>query len=257
LHNARKYAKMLVNGFQFCSRRYAVRKFLIREAHLYEIEDIKAFYRRNPDPHVMLRNDSAIEEAINEGVFLIALDLSKEEGDRIFAASAVYTVRCAEADGTSLVLKEAGGSNVHLDYRGFGVHKIFHCIRGLHEHFLDTGGFSTYFGAIITPNNPSEKNIRRMGFEVWENPPGSLVEIRNAYCDNGQKINFYKLPAASLPTMARTLIADSVRGSLTKSSNGDYETVELELRVELFKRYKSLLEKVASNDLSSLINQEK
>lgn len=153
-----------------------MRRFIIREAVHLDYSDIRKFYETNPDEHVMLRSEEAVRRAIDEGVFFLALDLSKTDGDRIFAASAVYTVTAQLATGGTVVLKESGGSNVNKQYRGFGVHEVFHWARALHKFILDRGGFDVYFGAIIHPNEPSQKNLLRNGFVEWTDPPPMLTD---------------------------------------------------------------------------------
>jgi hypothetical protein len=175
-----------------------MKRFIVREANLFEFEDVRAFYKANPDEHVMLRAEEVVKAAISEGVFFIALDTEKEDSSRIFAASAVYSVPVRDEGGKIIILKEAGGSLVNPNYRGLSVHKIFHCARVLHEFILDRGGFAEYFGAIICPNDPSVANINQAGLEPWHDPPASLVAERAPYAKEGQEIKFFRFPEKAI-----------------------------------------------------------
>ncbi|MDQ0466567.1 hypothetical protein QO010_004362 [Caulobacter ginsengisoli] len=231
-----------------------VRRFLIREATIAEFDDLREFYERNPDEHVMFRHDDAVKKAISDGIFLIAIDTSLEDGDRIFGASAVYTVNAQRDSGGTIVLKEAGGSNVKKDYRGFGVHKVFHWARSLHKFILDRGGFEVYFGAIICPNDPSEANIAKAHFLPWDDPPSSLVTERQAYADpeNGQSVKFYRLPKEALVEHAKQLLMQDKREILERRVNDTVEQVETHLMLETLRSYRRIVENLSQGDLGAL-----
>ncbi len=80
-----------------------MKRFIVREANLFEFEDVRAFYKANPDEHVMLRAEEVVKAAISEGVFFIALDTEKEDSSRIFAASAVYSVPVRDEGGKIII----------------------------------------------------------------------------------------------------------------------------------------------------------
>ena len=43
-----------------------MKRFIVREANLFEFEDVRAFYKANPDEHVMLRAEEVVKAAISE-----------------------------------------------------------------------------------------------------------------------------------------------------------------------------------------------
>ncbi len=231
-----------------------MRRFLIREATIAEFDELREFYEKNPDEHVMFRHDNAVKKAINDGVFLIAIDTSLEDGERIFGASAVYTVSAQRDTGGTITLKEAGGSNVKKDYRGFGVHKVFHWARSLHKFILDRGGFETYFGAIICPNPPSEANIVKAGFLPWDDVPASLVAERQSYADPaaGQSVQFYSLRKEALVEHAKCLLMQDKRELLERRTEAGVEQVETHLMLETLKSYRRIIEDLSQGNLGAL-----
>jgi hypothetical protein len=232
--------------------RIAVKRFIIREALLTDYDDIVAFYEENPDPHVMLRGEPAVRSAIRNGTFFLAIDNEATNAGRIFAVSAVYDVASALDGGGTIRLKEAGGSSVKAEYRGFHIHRIFHAARSLHEFILDRGGFDEYFGAIIIPNDPSVKNIGLMGFEPWANPPRALVDERLAYATPPAEVAFFRLGIQALPLHAELLLNYLSIGHVSRVSpeSGELEQVELVLSIETIKRYKPQVLKIAAGELS-------
>jgi hypothetical protein len=58
-----------------------MKRFIVREANLFEFDDVRAFYEANPNEHVMLRAESVVRAAISDGVFFIALDTEKEDSN--------------------------------------------------------------------------------------------------------------------------------------------------------------------------------
>lgn len=226
-------------------------RLLIREAHLYELEDIRQFYKENHDPHVMLRTDADVKNAIDEGVFFLALDVDQTDGSRIVGASAVYTVEVPDDQGKPVVLKESGGSLVASTYRGYGLHKLFHSARALHKYLLDYRGFDHYFGAIICPNPNSEKNIVKAGFEAWADPPASLVSSRAGYADADQTIKFFRLPIEALSQHAKNLLEFEETGSVTHSKTG--EIAKLDMPIQLLRLYRVIVAKMANGDPKTVL----
>ena len=223
-----------------------MKRLIIREALASDYDDIVCFYREHPDLHVMLRDEATVRRAIENGTFFLAIDTEATNSGRICGASAVYDVIATLATGGSVLLKEAGGSNVKVDYRGFGIHKIFHAARSLHEFILDRGGFEHYFGAIILPNEPSVKNIQRMGFQAWPDPPTGLVQDRAHYAQSEEGIAYFRLLAEELPRHAEILLAYDSRGHVSRVNpeTDELEQVELILSIETIKRYKPLIEAI-------------
>lgn len=227
-------------------------RFVIREALQTDLDDIVTFYQEFPDSHVMLRTEAAVRTAIRNGTFFLGIDTSATNAGRIFAASAVYDVEAILIGGGTMTLKEAGGSNVKEDRRGFGIHQIMHAARAMHEFILDRGGFHEYFGAIIVPNDPSVKNIMRMGFEKWQDVPPSLRAEREPYVGEGNNLEFYRLLPQSLPLHAKKLIETASR-SLVENRHGELKQVELVLDIETVRKYMPILERVADNDISEIL----
>lgn len=231
-----------------------MKRIVIREANLYEYDEIRAFYEKNPDPHVMPRPEDVMKLAIADGVFLIGLDTDiLVDGERIFAVSSVYNVPARDRGKAPMLLKEAGGSLVNQKYRGYSVHKVLHCARILHMFILDRGGFDQYFGAIVCPNPASVSNIEKAGFVPWSDPPESLVADRAPFAKEGQTIQFYRFPEASLQKTAADLLTFANRGRLSRDNNdGQFEECQLVLDLQLLKWYRPILEKLAVGDLSAL-----
>lgn len=228
-----------------------MRRFIIQEATFTEFDSLRQFYIDNPDEHVMFRDDKAVKQAIDEGVFLIAQDTGRPLDDRIFAASAVYTVGAVDGAGSELTLKEAGGSNVAEAYRGFGVHKVFHWARSLHKFITEPDGFDHYFGAIICPNPASEANIAKAGFKPWGQPPQSLIDDRAPYAKDGQHISYFRLPYTAIQHHAQSLLMVANRGLLErKGPNGELEQVELLLNLESLNYFRPTLERAANGDFA-------
>ena len=136
------------------------------------------------------------------------------------------------------------------DYRGFGIHPIFHSARVLHKFILEGEAFAPYFGAIICPNAPSERNIAKAGFEGWENPPKALVTERAPYAGDDQKIQYYRFPKARLVDHAQLLLGQEARGLLERRVGENLEQVETHLVLETLKRYRAILVRLAAGDLS-------
>ncbi|MEQ1754684.1 MAG: hypothetical protein ABL973_11185 [Micropepsaceae bacterium] len=219
---------------------------------MFEYDDIRRFYEENPDEHVMFRGEEVVKRAISSGVFFLALDTDKDSTNRIFGASAVYDVPCQDDKGGSLLLKEAGGSLVAPSYRGFGIHKVFHHLRMLHEQVLDKNGCDAHFGAIICPNKESESNILKAGFEPWHEVPAALVNERAPFAKEGQEIRFFKFNKDNIVQQAALLLKAEYRGNVSRDYNGSNEAVPLVLDVELLKHYRPVIEQLARGDLSAL-----
>lgn len=231
-----------------CSRR-----FVVREAALHEFDDIRKFYEKYPDPHVMLRSEDAVKHAIREGIFVLAIDTSKSDEDRIFGASAVYTIYADRDSGSKIALKEAGSSNVVKEYRGFRLHPIFHWSRALHEFLLDRNGFETYFGAIISPNEISEKNIKKACFTEWASPPPSLVRERMPLAPENHEIKYYRLDPKELVNHAKWLLTAEARGVVSRDlEDGTHETVPITLDLQVLRRYRKALQQLADGDTTTL-----
>ena len=47
-----------------------MRRIIVREANLYEFDDVRAFYKANPDEHVMLRAEEVVKAAFQTASFL-------------------------------------------------------------------------------------------------------------------------------------------------------------------------------------------
>jgi hypothetical protein len=223
-----------------------MKRLIIREALPTDYDDIVCFYQENPDQHVMLRDEQAVRGAIGNGTFFLAIDTEATNSGRICGAGAVYDVIATLGTGGSVILKEAGGSNVKEAYRGFGIHKIFHAARALHEYILDRGGFEHYFGAIVMPNDPSVKNIRKFGFQPWPDPPLSLVIERLPYAQSEEGIAYFRLFEEQLHTHADYLLKLDALGHISRKhpETGALEQVELILSIETIKRYKPILEAI-------------
>ena len=220
-----------------------MKRILIREAHLYEFDDIRRFYECYPDDHVMLRAPDVVNAAISGGGFFLAIDTSLSEEDRIIGASAGYSISAQLEHGGSVTLKEAGGSLVIEPYRGFGIHKVFHYCRSLHHFILDRYGFKEYFGAIVCPNDQSVSNIKKMGFDEWDTPPQSLVDARLPYAkEDGQEIKYFKFPMESLKNHAENIIQLHRRGLLENMRTS--EQAEMIISVETIKRYNKVLQDI-------------
>ncbi|MGD0144061.1 MAG: hypothetical protein ABSC92_12950 [Rhizomicrobium sp.] len=230
-----------------------MKRVVIREANLYEYDDIWKFYQKNPDDHVMIRAEEAVKSAIADGVFFMALDTDIiSDGDRIFAVSAVYSKPYLVEGGGTVLLKEAGGSLVHPGYRGYSIHKIFHCARVLHEFILDRGGFAEYFGAIICPNDPSVSNIERAGFVPWTNPPAALCAERAPFAKEGQEIRFFRFPIEALPALAEQLLRAADQGKIVKAEGDKIEEWQLVVDLQLLRWYRPILEGLAKRDFNVL-----
>jgi len=228
-------------------------RLIIREATAADYDDIVAFYRENPDEHVMLRDEQAVRQAITNGTFFLAIDTEAFNSGRICAASAVYDVQSTLDTGGSILLKEAGGSLVKQSMRGLGLHKVFHAARGLHEYILDRHGFELYFGAIILPNEASVRNIRAMGFEPWENPPHKLVEERSVYAIGEEGIGYFRLRPTALQAHAKHLLAVQNRGIVEgKDASGGVVQFEIILSIETLKRYRPIIEQIALGEYDHL-----
>ena len=221
-------------------------RLIIREASLHELEDIRRFYQDNHDPHVMFRADPDVKSAIDDGVFFLAIDVCKPDDKRIVGASAVYSVVVKDAAGNEIILKESGGSLVSPEYRGYGLHKIFHSARALHKFVFDRGGFDHYFGAILCPNPASEKNILKAGFTPWDNPPAGLVAAREPYEVDGMKVRYFELKPAALSDHAKNLLESAEIGSVTHAKTA--LIAKLDLPIQLLRHYRLLVEKLANGD---------
>ena len=230
-----------------------MRRVVIREAISTDYDDIVTFYQEYPDDHVMLRTKEAVHNAITKGYFFLGIDLDATNSGRICAASAVYEIEAYSPTGGTLSLREAGGSNVKKEARGFGIHKIMHAARALHTNIFDRGGFHEYFGAILVPNPASVKNILRMGFEEWSDVPAALRADREEYVGQDQSLSFYRFPMSSLQIMARAMLNAYECPVLECRSNETLIQVELVLDVEVTKKYIEIVRAFSAGDLSEYI----
>jgi hypothetical protein len=222
-------------------------RFLFREASQHEFSEIRQFYLRNPDDHVMFRAEPDVRKAIADGVFFLALDVTRSEGDRIVGASAVYTIAAPDSSGPKRLLMESGGSRVADEYKGFGLHKLFHAARALHKFINDRKGFDRYFAAIICPNDPSVRNCGTMGFTPWEDPPVSLVTAREQFAKAGQQVRYFQLSQPALVKHAQRLLECDVVGSLTNDRTG--AICKLEMAIQLLRLNRLTVQLIANGDL--------
>jgi len=232
-------------------------RVVIREAIPTDYEDIEIYYREHPDPHVMLRSPEAVWRAIRSGVFFLAIDPAGKNSGRICGASAVYDIETAMLGGGAASLREAGGSNIKREARGFGIHKIFHAARALHTFALDAGGFHEYFGAILTPNIESERNIVLMGFEEWSDVPPALRLNREKFIRDDGGIKFFKLSTGALPQIARKMLEFYNKPILERRINGNLEQIDLVLDIEITKRYIDIVKLISDGDVSYFRDKER
>lgn len=245
-----RFCVCCVEGVIYGGREMHMKRIVIREAIPTDYSDIVTFYREHPDEHVMLRTPEAVTRAIENGVFFLAIDTEATNSGRICAASAVYDIEATLPSGGAISLKEAGGSNVRQEMRGFAIHKILHAARALHTYITDARGFHEYFGAIIVPNESSVKNIVRMGFVDWLDVPRSLRNERDSFATEGRKIRFFKFIPESLVASAQLILTFYNCSLLERRIDGQLEQVELVMDLELIRRYLPLLTTIADGDVS-------
>ncbi|MEO0875967.1 MAG: hypothetical protein AAFY48_15330 [Bacteroidota bacterium] len=234
---------MMPNGYTSAQRR-----FILREAELFEFEDVRRFYEENQDPLVAERPSEVIRAALHDGSIIIAIDTQEDDDrKRIFGASAAYTRVVNLPTGGRAVLKEAGSSLIKKSHRGYGLHKVFHWLRSLHEHILDKGGFEEYFSAVRAPNPISERSLIRTGFEPWESAPPHLMELKQSALpdDSDATIEIFRLPLEALQTHAKELLAFELEHVASKNGNGDTDAVEVYLAVQILERYRPVVQAIA------------
>lgn len=227
-------------------------RFILREANLYEYDDIKKFYDNNRDSHVMIRAEETIKCSINDGLFFIALDTSRTDGDRIFGASSIYSISIRDDNGKSIILKEAGGTLLSLEYRYFSIHKMFLCARILHEHILDRGGFSELFVSIRCPNPASESNVQKAGFVEWTDAPQQLRAERNLHLEEGQSIKLFRFQIECLSGLAKEMLFYVNRGKVSRQTEEGYQEQQIVFDLQLCKLYRPILERLSHGDMTVL-----
>ena len=233
-----------------------MKRFIIREAELYEFKDVRRFYEEFAHEKVAERPQDVIRQTIEDGSLIVAIDTSLNESERIFGCSAAYTLEASLESGGSVTLKEAGSTLIRESHRSFGIHKVFHWARSLHEHILDRGGFDTYFSSIRCPNERSERSMARVGFEVWDNPPKSIREKkeRNFVAKAGEYLQFYRLPRHVLREHARELLTIEHDRHVARIIDGKDEIVELHFALQLTERYRHILQDIVDNGVETALD---
>jgi hypothetical protein len=225
-----------------------LRRFIIREADRFDFDEIKKFLRDNSDDHIRQRADEDLKKAISDGIFLLAIETNKNPNNKyIFGVSTVFSIEVLDDSNKSVILKEAGSSLITEEYRGFGIHKIFHSIRILHEYITDKGGFTEYFCSIRVPNERSVENALKSGFQKWEDAPQFLQLDRNSSLRADQKIEFYRFnPDENIAKHAESILFHDEWHTMERADKitGAVECVEIHLSVELNKKYRPLLQAI-------------
>lgn len=229
-----------------------MRRFIVREAELFEFEAVRAFYRDNAHSKVAERPKEIIEQALRDGNILVAIDTAENGRNRYIGASAAYTVVESLESGGRTTLKEAGSSLIKDTHRGFGIHKIFHWGRSLHEHILDCGGFEHYFCSIRCPNPESEGSALKTGFTEWTSPPTSLVSRKSMNLPKSEEMKFFRLPASALQVHAQRILEQELCHTVTRR-NGTKEVVELTMALQILERYRSIVTEIAEKGAKTVL----
>lgn len=223
------------------------RRFILREAELYEYEDVRRFYEDNYDEKVAERPGDVIRGALKDGAIVVAIDTAEGDHNRIFGASAAYSKTTQLSSGGTISLKEAGSTLIKETHRSFGLHKVFHWVRSLHEFILDRGGFQIYFSSVRVPNERSERSMLRAGFEQWSEAPKALFDEKTNALPQGasDRIELYRLPISALQEHAQNLLALEHERVVHRTKDEKDETIEITLAVQILERYRSVVKNIA------------
>lgn len=139
---------------------------------------------------------------------------------------------------------QAGMSRVSNSVGGFGINQIFHYVRAVHAHIIDST-FLAYFAAIEASNNRSIENAKSVGFQEWINPPPQLQY--QAITQSDKNLIFFQLPVEHIYQFAQWLLdkGDKIQLSRINRSTKEEETISTLIVVESLKYYKNQVEKLA------------
>ena len=160
-------------------------------------------------------------------------------------AGAIVGVAGTFRHGPHGIYREAGATRITLN--GFGLQKVTHYARALHEH-ITAPGYRVYFGTVVDSNARSKHNMESVGFVAWPSPDQGLVKPRRCLVEADRKIDFYLLPKARLADHAKALItlaADPTLSRQDRTRPGRRETARLSLRLEILERHREAVERIA------------
>ena len=199
-----------------------------------DFSDVRRFFLANHSDYNKARGDHVLLERIEEHHFVI-----------IEQAGAIVGVAGTFRHGRNGVYREAGATRITLN--GFGLQKLTHYARSLHEHILEPG-YQAYYSTVLDANHPSKHNMEQVGFVDWPDPPGELVAHRGAMVAPERKVDYMRLPDGCLADHAQALLALAAKPLLSRDDRahpGQYETARLTLKLEILERHRAEVARIA------------
>ena len=160
-----------------------------------------------------------------------------------------------EQDGVGLVgvagtfrhgaFREAGATRITLN--GFGLQKVTHYARSLHEHIVGPPP-DVYYATVIDSDRRSLENMEQVGFVPWTDPDPQLVSHRTAMAEPERVVDFLRLPQARLADHARALLdleATPVLHRPDRTRPGRLEAARLTLDLEVLSRHRDSITRFA------------
>ncbi|MEM7226451.1 MAG: hypothetical protein AAF495_25995 [Pseudomonadota bacterium] len=207
----------------------------LRDSTERDFAAVKRFFLDNHSDYNKTRGDHLLLERIEAHHFVI-----------IERAGAIVGVAGTFRHGPGGIYREAGATRITLN--GFGLQRVTHYARSLHEHLLEPG-YRDYYSTVVDANEASKHNMAKVGFVDWPDPPDGLSKQRSAAVAPDKRIDFMRLPEACLSAHAKALLALLADPHLQRHERADparRETARLHVKLAILERARAEVERLAA-----------
>ena len=205
-----------------------------RDSTEADFPDVRRFFLANHSDYNKARGDLVLIERIGQHHFVII-----EQAGQVVGVAGTFR------HGPNGIYREAGATRITLN--GFGLQKLTHYLRSLHEHLLEPG-YQAYYSTVLDANHPSKHNMAAVGFVDWPDPPAALIAHRGAIVTPARKVDFMRLPDRCLVDHAEALLALAAEPVLSRDDRahpGRRETARLTFEIEVLARCRSEIARLA------------
>ncbi len=206
-----------------------------RDSAEEDLPAVKRYFLDNHSDYNKARGDHVLLERIQAHHFVI-----------IERTGAIVGVAGTFRHGPGGIYREAGATRITLN--GFGLQRVTHYARSLHEHLLEPG-YQAYYSTVVDTNEASKHNLAKVGWVDWPDPPVQLAEHRSTMVAADRRIDFMRLPETRLAEHAKALLALAAQPQLQRHDRthpNRQDTAHLDLKLAVLERALPALERLAT-----------